>query len=340
MVKTAVVILNWNGKHFLEKFLPSVIEHSLSSDSEIWVADNGSNDDSLDYIQSHFEQVKIIELDKNYGFTGGYNRALKQIEAKYFVLLNSDIEVTKNWINPIVEFLDNNPNVGAAMPKIISYQSKNDFEYAGAAGGFIDRFGFPFCRGRILSSIEEDRGQYDDVQEIFWATGACMFVRSKLFYALGGLDEDFFAHMEEIDLCWRLKNRGYKIVVIPQSTIYHVGGGTLPNNNPRKLFLNYRNNLFLLYKNLPTKNLISTIIIRMILDGISAIMYLGQLKFHFFWAVPKAHWEFYRNIKIYRPKRQILESERKVITHKEQYKYSIVWAYFVEKKRKFSDLSI
>jgi GT2 family glycosyltransferase len=338
MVKTAIVILNWNGKHFLARFLPSVIQNSPVDNCEIWVADNGSTDDSINYLKQTFPAVRLVEFDRNYGFTGGYNRALQQIKAEYYVLLNSDIEVTPNWIEPIIDHLDKNPDTGACQPKIRAYSDKPNFEYAGAAGGFIDRFGFPFCRGRILSSIETDNGQYNEETEVFWATGACMFVRSKLYNDLGGLDEDFFAHMEEIDLCWRMKNMGYRVMVIPQSVIYHVGGGTLPNNNPRKLFLNYRNNLYLLYKNLPVGKFYSTIILRMILDGISAIMYLAKLNFSFFMAVPKAHWEFYRNLGILKNKRRQLEKARKIQFHKECYNHSIVWDYFVKKVRKFSQI--
>ncbi len=339
MTKVAVVILNWNGKGYLEKFLPSVIDNSNDSDTVIWVADNGSTDDSTDFLRSEFSSVKIIEIDKNYGFTGGYNRALSQIEAEYYVLLNSDIEVTKNWIQPIIAYMDKNPMVGAAMPKILQYDNKTKFEYAGAAGGFIDKLGFPFCRGRLLSEIETDSGQYSDTIPVFWATGACMFVKAELFHKVGGLDEDFFAHMEEIDFCWRLKNRGYSVYYIPDSLVYHVGGGTLPNNNPHKLFLNYRNNLYLLYKNLAPGQFRWILFFRMILDGVSSILYLLQGKYSFFWAVPRAHYAFYLTLRKFRKKRKENNRVRTVYTHPEIFQRSIIYSFFIRKVRKFSNLS-
>jgi len=339
MIKVAVVILNWNGKHYLEQFLPSVVENSSSELAEIWVADNGSTDDSLDFIKTNFKTVKLIEFEKNYGFTGGYNRALKEIKAEFYVLLNSDIEVTPDWLQPIISQMESDAKIGAAMPKLLSFHSKDEFEYAGAAGGYIDTFGFPFCRGRLLSETEKDKGQYNTSSEIFWATGACMFVRAKLFHELGGLDDDFFAHMEEIDLCWRMKNRGFKVIYIPESTVYHVGGGTLPNNNPKKLFLNYRNNLYLLYKNLPEGRVAKVLFIRLILDGASAIMYLLQRKFSFFLVVPKAHFAFYRSIGKFKTKRIENMKLRKVGQHPEMFRRSIIYSFFIRKVRKFSDLS-
>lgn len=338
MVKVAVVVLNWNGLGFLEKFLPSLVEFSTQEGTEVWVADNGSTDQSVSYIKENFKTVKTIEFDENHGFTGGYNKALNQINAEYFVLLNSDIEVTENWLNPIIYYLDGNKEVAAAMPKLLAYDNKKQFEYAGAAGGFIDKYGYPFCRGRILSELEDDHQQYDEASEVFWATGACLVVRSSLYRELGGLDEFFFAHMEEIDLCWRLKNLGYKIMYIPQSIVYHVGGGTLPNNNPRKLYLNYRNNLFLLYKNLPKGQLTKMLFIRMVLDGLSALMYLWQGKIGFFLAVPKAHFVFYKNLSKFKAKRKSINETRKVTNHEQMYKRSIVYSFFIKKNRKFSSL--
>jgi GT2 family glycosyltransferase len=340
MTKVAVVILNWNGNKYLKQFLPSVVEYSAIDGVEIWVADNGSTDASISLLSSEFPTVKILQLDKNYGFTGGYNRALAKIEAEYFVLLNSDIEVTPNWIEPVIKYMDTYPEVGAAMPKLLAFNNKVQFEYAGAAGGFIDLLGFPFCRGRLLSETESDSGQYDDIIDIFWATGACMFVRAKLFHEMGGLDEDFFAHMEEIDFCWRIKNRGHKVVYIPDSKVYHVGGGTLPNNNPRKLFLNYRNNLYLLYKNLPKGRVVRVLFLRMILDGASALMYLLQGNFSFFMAVPKAHFSFYSTIGKFAKKRKENLKLRTVHKHPEMFRRSIVYSFFVRKVRKFSDLSL
>ncbi len=339
MIKTAVVILNWNGENFLKQFLPSVVKYSLSEHSEVWVADNGSTDNSIDYIEKNFPEINIIKFDKNYGFTGGYNKALFQIKAEYYVLLNSDVEVTELWLQSVVDFMDANKEVAAAMPKLLAYHEKNKFEYAGAAGGFIDKYGFPFCRGRILNVTEEDKGQYDDVSDIFWATGACMFVRASVYHELGGLDDDFFAHMEEIDLCWRMKNRGYSVVYIPNSVVYHVGGGTLPNNNPRKLFYNYRNNLFLLYKNLPKGSFRYILFIRMILDGASAIMYLLQGKFSFFTTVFKAHMAFYSNLKKIRKKRNENIEKQKIFYHPEIFKGSIIFSFFVKRIKKFSKLS-
>jgi len=339
MTKVAVVILNWNGKGFLEKYLPSVVDFSNEENTEIWVADNGSSDDSVSFIKKQFSSVKIIEFDKNYGFTGGYNRALEQIKAEYYILLNSDIEVTPNWLKPIIYFMDGHKDVAAAMPKLLSYNDKEYFEYAGAAGGFIDKLGYPFCRGRILAELEKDEGQYDEATEIFWATGACLFVRASHYHSAGGLDEEFFAHMEEIDLCWRLKNYGYKIMYIPQSTVYHVGGGTLPNDNPRKLFLNYRNNLYLLFKNLPKDQFVKILFIRMVLDGVSSIMYLLQGKFSFFLSVPKAHFAFYSSLKYFIKKRNEIAKRRTVNKHAEMFKRSIVFSFFIRKVRKFSSLS-
>lgn len=336
MSKTAVVILNWNGKRFLEQFLPSVVK--FSADADVWVADNGSTDSSIDFLREQFPTVKLLCFDRNHGFAGGYNKALEAIDAEYFVLLNSDVEVTENWLVPLIDFMDANPDVAACAPKLLSYNQRTDFEYAGASGGFIDKFGYPFCRGRILGSLEHDNGQYNDTRDVFWATGACMFVRSKLYAETGGLDSDFFAHMEEIDLCWRLKNRGYRIAVVPESAVYHVGGGTLPNNNPRKLFLNYRNNLFMLYKNLPDKNLYRTLIIRMILDGLSAGIYLAKLQFGFFWAVIRAHIVFYKSIGSLRSKRQTLQLTRKTVSHKECYNGSVVFGFYLKKQKLFSQI--
>jgi len=337
MIKTAVVILNWNGEKFLQQFLPSVAKYSNSNDVEIFVADNGSSDNSISYIKKNFDTVKILQFDKNYGFTGGYNRALTQIEAKFYVLLNSDVEVCENWINPIIEFMEKNTDVAACMPKLLTHSKPTHFEYAGAVGGFIDKYGYPFCRGRILSEIEEDTGQYNTIKDIFWASGACMFVRASLFHTVGGFDDDFFAHMEEIDLCWRLKNAGYRIVSFPQVAVLHVGGGTLPNNNPHKLFLNFRNNLLMLYKNLPEKELMKTLVIRMLYDGMAAVLYLLKGEYQFFKAVLKAHLAFYKMRKQFKIKRTKIKQEFKLLNHKQIYNQSIVWNFFLNKKRKFSD---
>ncbi len=335
--KVAIVILNWNGKHFLEKFLPKLIEYSLHEDVKIYIADNGSTDGSISFLQQFYPQLVLIQYPENYGFTGGYNKALELIQAKYFIILNSDVEVTENWINPVIDFMDKRDDVAACQPKIRSYAQKDHFEYAGAAGGFIDKYGYPFCRGRILKEHEIDSAQYNELDEIFWATGACMFVRAESFKLVGGFDEDFFAHMEEIDLCWQFKNNGFKIFYVPNSTVFHVGGGTLPNDNPKKLFLNYRNNLYLLYKNLNRKQLFITLFKRMVLDGISAILYLLGFKFYLFLIVFKAHLKFYQMIPKLHKKRK--KNLLMLNQFNEIYPRSIVFDYFVKKRHYFSDLN-
>lgn len=296
MSKVAIVILNWNGRHFLEKYLHILIQNSpleINGGSvEIIVADNGSTDASVEWLKEKFSSVRLIEFDKNYGFTGGYNKALNQIEAEYFILLNSDIRVDSNWLSPLIDFMDSHPRAGVCQPKVLSEANNDYFEYAGASGGFLDSFGFPYCRGRILSKVEKDQGQYDSALRIFWATGAAMVCRAQIFKDLGGLDESFFAHMEEIDFCWRAQLVGWEVWAIPQSRIFHVGGGTLPNNSPKKLYLNYRNNLLMLYKNYPAKNKAKLIFARKCIDGLSAIVYMLQGKFSFVKSVFKAHHDF------------------------------------------------
>ena len=334
MSKTAVVILNWNGKNFLEKFLPPLVAHTSLPCVELVVADNGSTDESKNFMQQFYPQIRWIELDKNYGFTGGYNRALQQVEADYYVLLNSDIEVTENWLQPLIDEMENNPEVAVCMPKIRSYDRQNYFEYAGAAGGFIDRYGFPFCRGRVLKNLEEDKGQYDTEREVFWATGACMFVRANLYHQLGGLDDDFFAHMEEIDFCWRVKQFGFTVMCYPQSVVYHVGGGTLPNETSFKLFLNYRNSLYLLYKNLPDRRRFITLLERIFIDEISAVLFCLQGKFSFCTAIWKAYFAFFKNRKIMRRKR--LKGRNSNMNG--IYPRSIVIDFYLSKKKRFFSL--
>ncbi len=298
MSSVAIVILNWNGVSFLERFIPILYNNTPQEIGEIIIADNGSTDGSLEWLKSNYSQLRVIQLDKNYGFTGGYNRALAQIEAKYFILLNSDIRVPleingSNWLTPLYNFMEQNPNAGICQPKILSERNPSQFEYAGAAGGFIDKYGFPFCRGRILSCLEEDHGQYNTSQQVFWASGACMMVRSSIWQELNGLDDLFFAHMEEIDFCWRAQLKGYQVWCVPQSYVYHVGGGTLPNDSPRKLFLNFRNNLLMLHKNLPVGFAKKWAIFRrMCIDGAAAAGFLLQGKFSFFMVVINAHKEF------------------------------------------------
>lgn len=338
MHKIAVVILNWNGKHFLEKFLPSVTQYSNLPGAVVIVADNGSTDGSVNFIKTTYPGVGVMEFDKNYGFTGGYNKALAQVEAEYFVLLNSDVEVSPDWLTCIVEKMDADKTIGAAMPKMIDFANRDKFEYAGACGGFIDRFGYPFCRGRVLSVIETDSGQYNDEMQCFWASGACMFVRAKLYKELGGLDDAFFAHMEEIDLCWRLQNAGYKIMVYPQVEVYHVGGGTLPNNNPRKLYLNYRNNLLLLYKNLPPLQAKMLIPKRIILDWFSALVYLLQRKWSFFMAVPKAHRDYFKMRTMAKQTSNVQANKKFCRSNFPVYHHSLVGSFFIRKLKTFKAL--
>ena len=334
MKNTAVVILNWNGAALLRRFLPSVIEHSRQ-EATIWVADNASTDESIQILQSEFPEVQILQLDKNYGFAGGYNRALQAIKAEYYVLLNSDVEVTPGWLTPILRQFELQPDLGACQPIIRSWHHKDAFEYAGAAGGFIDYLGYPFCRGRIFDTIEYDEGQYNTPLEIFWASGAAFFVRSEVYHACGGLDDEFFAHMEEIDLCWRMKNRGWKITCEPQSIVYHVGGGTLHQLSPRKTFLNFRNNLNLLLKNLPASRLIPILFIRMVLDGLAAFAFLFQYKGHLhFLAVLKAHLHFYNGFVLHYKKRK----QAQPASVSQIYQRSILWDYHIKKRKKFSQL--
>jgi GT2 family glycosyltransferase len=337
MTKVAVVILNWNGQGFLERFLPGVIRNSAGEGTDIIVVDNGSNDGSMNYLKTLQSEIRIIGLDRNYGFAPGYARALQMIEADYFVLLNSDVEVTPGWLTSLVSLMDSDPSVAACMPKMLSFSHRQFFEYAGAAGGYIDLFGYPFCRGRILSSIEKDLGQYDADTEIFWASGACMLVRASAYYEAGELDSDFFAHMEEIDLCWRFKRLGYKIMFCSQSLVYHVGGGTLPNNNPHKLYLNYRNNLFLLCKNQPGHELLFVLPIRILLDWISALLYLPS-SFAFFKSVLLAHLSFLKSLPVLIIKRRRVNRIAKKGSWPQIYKGSVVFAFFFKGIRYFTQL--
>ena len=302
-IKIAVVVLNWNGKSWLEKFLPTLVNHS--KEATVFVADNASTDGSVSFVKDNFPTVKVIVNTKNGGYAKGYNDALKQIDAEYFVLINSDIEVTDRWLSPIISLMDSDKQIASCQPKILDYNSKTKFEYAGASGGFIDNLGYPFCRGRIFDFLEEDKGQYNDVIEVFWATGACLFVRAEHYKEVDGLDEDFFAHQEEIDMCWRLKNKGYKIMVEPKSVVYHVGGGTLNAGSPFKTHLNFRNNLFMLFKNLPTSYLFTIIPTRLVLDGVAALTFLNKEKgLQHVLAIAKAHFTFYFEIPKLLTKRQ------------------------------------
>jgi GT2 family glycosyltransferase len=337
MTEVAIVILNWNGETFLEKFLPPLIRHSQLPGVEIIVADNNSYDGSVAMLQKRFSDIRIILLDKNHGFAGGYNMALQQVDAKYYLLLNSDIEVQENWLDPLVSFMNHNSAVAACSPVLLDYHQRNKYEYAGAAGGYIDKYGYTFCRGRIFHTVEEATNLPQKPVEVFWTTGACMLIRSDCFREAGGFDESFFAHMEEVDLCWRLKNRGHRLAVVPDSAVYHVGGGTLPKENPFKTYLNFRNNLLLLYKNLPDEQVDKTIRKRMLLDGLSAIMFMVSFKFGDFRAVVKAHGEFRKTKNSYRKQRKEGSVTRRA-DHPEIYQWSVVSDYFLSGKKHFRDL--
>jgi GT2 family glycosyltransferase len=338
MIETAIVILNWNGIEFLKKFLGNVVKNSILPGTKIIVADNNSSDGSAEWIENNFKDIEIIRFEINYGFAGGYKLALQKIEARFFVLLNSDIEVTPGWLEPLFKFMVNNPEVAACQPKILSYLNKDSFEYAGAAGGFIDKYGYPFCRGRIMDFIEKDTGQYDNYCDIFWASGACMMVRSDAYFRCSGMDEDFFAHMEEIDLCWRFHSAGYRVSFIPDSVVYHFGGGTLPYDSFKKIYLNFRNNLYLLYKNLPSDKLHSTLLIRMILDGFSALAFLITGRFRNFMAVFKAHIDYYTEIRTLRKKREIVQSVSSPLAQNLILNKSIVFEFYIKGKKTYNSL--
>lgn len=340
MKKVSVVILNWNGADMLRRFLPSVISCSEEDGVEVCVADNASTDDSCRIVSDEFPSVRLIRLSENYGFAEGYNRALEAVDAEYSLLLNSDVEVTQGWLLPLLDYMDNHPQVGACQPKLLSERQRTMFEYAGACGGYLDRFGYPFCRGRIMGSVEADMGQYDNITPIFWATGAALLVRTSLFRKVGGLDARFFAHMEEVDLCWRLRSRGWKIVCIPQSVVYHVGGATLNKENPRKTYLNFRNNLLMLHKNLQRDEYSRVMYIRCFLDYVAAFQYLLKGDVSNFKAVCKARKDF-RSMKSdyadVRTRNLALATNKDI---PERTTWSILWRYYVLGKRRFSDLDI
>jgi GT2 family glycosyltransferase len=306
-MKTAVIILNWNGIRYLQMFLKTVAKYSISPETDVYIADNGSTDGSADWVAENFKEVKLIRFDRNYGFAGGYNRAIEQLDAEYFVLINSDIEVTGGWLVPLVRYMEENHDAAACQPKILSYERKDYFEHAGAAGGFIDKYGYPFCRGRILNIAERDEGQYDNEADIFWSSGACMIVRAEAWRKCGGFDADFFAHMEEIDLCWRFHKAGFRAGFIPWTTVYHIGGGSLAYDSPYKIYLNFRNSLFLLYKNLPDDKLSSRLLSRMILDGLAAVIFLVKGRFSYFNAIFKAHISYYKSKGELRRKREMVK---------------------------------
>ncbi len=326
--KTSIVILNWNGTKLLEQFLPSVISHSVDEETEVIVADNGSTDDSVQFLKLNYPELPLIILDKNYGFAEGYNKALEQIDSEYAVLLNSDVETTSNWLKVLISYMDSHPEVAAVQPKILSYNDKSMFEYAGAAGGFIDRFGYPFCRGRILGKVEADLGQYDTEIPIFWATGACLCIRLKDYIDAGGLDGRFFAHMEEIDLCWRLNARGREVVCVPSSAVYHVGGASLSKDNPKKMYLNFRNNLLMLYKNVSESELYSTFIMRFVFDILAFLHLILKGQFKNASAVIKAYIDYYSLRPSYKSVRKTNLSKTKNISIATQYRKSILLKFY------------
>lgn len=336
MKQTAVVILNYNGAGMLRRFLPSVIEYS--SEASIYVADNGSSDESCDVVRNEFPAVKLMVLDHNYGFAEGYNRALAQVDEEYAVLLNSDVEVTRGWLSPMTQFLDSNPEVAACQPKLLSFKQKDFFEYAGAAGGFIDKWGYTFCRGRIFNTVERDSGQYDDTTDVFWATGAALMIRNEVYKNNGGLDGRFFAHMEEIDLCWRLRSRGYRIVCVPQSHVYHVGGATLKKENPQKTYLNFRNNLLMIYKNAPDCQLKKIMLFRKVFDNVAALKFLASGDYAAFKAVRKARRDFKAMRSGYDKARA--ENMKLAVTTRipEVLKSSILYKYYLGFKHTYSSL--
>ncbi|WP_243699148.1 glycosyltransferase family 2 protein [Anseongella ginsenosidimutans] len=332
--KVAVVILNWNGQRYLQSFMPSVLASGYP-ELEIVVGDNASTDDSVAFLERNYPQVRIVKNKSNLGFAGGYNQVLKQVEADYYVLLNSDVEVPPGWIQPVIDLMESDPGIAACQPKIKDYRERDKFEYAGAAGGLMDRFGYLFCRGRIFDITETDRGQYNDARNIFWASGAAFFVRKNCFEQAGGLDEDLFAHMEEADLCWRLQRLGYRIMVCPQSEVYHVGGGTLQAVNAFKTYLNFRNNLILLHQNLPGGKVFPLIFLRFWLDLAAWFLFLFQGRLRHSLAINKAHWHYLRGIGRWQRKRKRLPFVEKV---RGIYSGSIVFQHFIKGKKYFSEL--
>lgn len=336
MKQTAVVILNYNGAGMLRRFLPSVIKYS--PEASIYVADNGSSDESCDVVRNEFPAVKLMVLDHNYGFAEGYNRALAQVDEEYAVLLNSDVEVTRGWLSPMTQFLDSNPEVAACQPKLLSFKQKDFFEYAGAAGGFIDKWGYTFCRGRIFNTVERDSGQYDDTTDVFWATGAALMIRNEVYKNNGGLDGRFFAHMEEIDLCWRLRSRGYRIACVPQSHVYHVGGATLKKENPQKTYLNFRNNLLMIYKNAPDCQLKKIMLFRKVFDNVAALKFLASGDYAAFKAVRKARRDFKAMSSGYDKARA--ENMKLAVTTRipEVLESSILYKYYLGFKHTYSSL--
>jgi len=335
MAQLSIVILNWNGKNYLQEFLPSVLKHS--NNTEIIVADNASSDDSIAFLKENYPQIRIIQNDSNGGFAKGYNDALKLVDSEFYLLLNSDIEVTNNWLDPLMDVMKNS-NIGGCQPKVLSFHDQSTFEHAGASGGFLDRNYYPFCRGRIVDKFEEDRGQYNDETEVFWATGAAFLIRSELYHKLGGFDEDFFAHMEEIDLCWRAKKMGYSFMVSPKSVVYHVGGGTLPYTSPTKTYLNFRNSLYMIVKNHPGW-LAPKLFYRLILDGVAGVRFLFIGEFKLLWALIRAHLGMYKRISSLLKKRKNIKTTVSNPNPIGMYYGSIIWARYFKGIKKYSDLN-
>jgi GT2 family glycosyltransferase len=331
-LKIAIVILNWNGQKLLAQFLPSVVNFS-SQEATIYIADNASTDSSIDYAKEFFPSIKIVKNAVNDGYAKGYNDALKEIDADIYCLLNSDVEVTDNWLQPIVDVFNADQKTAIIQPKLLDFKDKTKFEYAGAGGGFLDLYGYPYCRGRVFNHLETDEGQFNDVKDVFWASGACLFIRSKVYHQLNGFDEDYFAHQEEIDLCWRAQNIGYKVKYVGNSTVYHVGGATLQDSDPRKTYLNFRNSLLNVVKNVPNKWFLFVIFSRLLLDGIAGIKFIIELRPIHTWAIIKAHFSFYQNFNKFLKKRKKLFKKKDYNLHT-----SIVWQYFTLGRNKFNKL--
>ncbi len=325
--------MNWNGRKLLEKFLPSVVQFS-ESQADVYVADNNSSDDSIEFLLENYPQVEIVQNETNGGYAKGYNDALAKINADVYALVNSDIEVTEGWLNPVIEEFKKNRKTGIVQPKLLDFKDKSKFEYAGAGGGFVDFMGYPFCRGRIFMELEKDKGQYDDSANIFWASGACFFIRSEIYHQLGGFDEDYFAHQEEIDLCWRVQNEGLEVRYVGGSSVYHVGGATLRESHPRKTFLNFRNSLFTIAKNVPKRYVFIVVLFRLLLDAVAGIKFVVELRPIHTWSIIKAHLSFYAHLPTMMRKRRKLSFKQTRYFHC----FSIVWQHFILRKKKFSDI--
>ncbi|MFN3951650.1 MAG: glycosyltransferase family 2 protein [Thermaurantimonas sp.] len=332
----SIAVLNFNGRNLLEEFLPSLVENS--KEHEIVVIDNASSDDSVEWLQTHYSDVRIVQLDKNYGFAGGYNRGLSQIEADVYIIINSDVKVTEGWIDPLLSFIEKDPRIAAVQPKIRSFQNPGFFEYAGAAGGYLDWFGYPLCRGRIFDTLERDFGQYDDCTEVFWTSGACMAIRASSFWEAGGFDEAFFAHQEEIDLCWRLQILGYSLRYEPSSVVYHLGGGTLQYQSARKIFLNFRNNLMMLSKNAPISHLFFILPVRLVLDGVAGLRYLVKGRYNETLQIIKAHFSFYANVGYLLKKRSAIHKKNNQRNRVRRLSKLVIIDYYVFGRKYFSDL--